>query len=79
MNSESEASLEVLIHELQELLRDAEKCASTFNLATEINELLDLWIKTNGLHPENVQVFGPFQTSTVDYEFSLQRVEVKKT
>ena len=78
MKSDTKATLEVLIHQLEEVLQDAEKCTSTFNLATEINELLDSWIKTNDLHPENVQVFGPFQTSNGDSQFTVNLMEVKR-
>jgi hypothetical protein len=56
LSDETKATLEFLIHELQDILQN-EHCTSTFSLVFELQQLLDMWIKANNLHPEQVQTF----------------------
>lgn len=61
IDSETKATLTILIREIQDILKQPHLRVS--QIETEITELLDTWIKANGLHPEQVQIFGPFTAS----------------
>jgi hypothetical protein len=60
LNPTSKACIEVFIKEIQDIL-DSSNCTSEVWLKTELEELLDSWIKGNDLHPENCM------TVTTDY------------
>ena len=62
LSLETKATLEILIHEIQQIL-DGDHCISSFNLNFEIKTLLDSWVKANKLHPENVHTFNIFATN----------------
>jgi len=57
ISQETKATLEILIHEIQEIIKAKGRSASTFHLTLEIEMLLDTWIKANRLHPEKVQSY----------------------
>jgi hypothetical protein len=47
MDNKTKGYLEILIHEIQEA-----------RTKEEIEQILDIWIKGNNLHPETVKTFG---------------------
>jgi hypothetical protein len=60
----TKATLEILIREIQDILKQPHLRLS--QIEKEITELLDSWVKANDLHPERVQVFGPFTSSNAN-------------
>ncbi len=52
LNEETKATLEILIHEIQEILNFPYLRVS--QLEYRLNSLLDSWIRGNELHPEEV-------------------------
>ena len=68
MNCDTKAYLELLIHELQEALKNPYLRVS--QIQTAINEILNSWITANKLHPERVQSFGPFTDTNTSHSES---------
>ena len=53
ISKETKASLEILIHEIQEILsNETEACIAQ---VMDIQKLLRTWIEANDLHPEQVE------------------------
>ena len=66
VDSETKATVTILIREIQDILKQPHLRVS--QIKTEISELLDSWIKANDLHPEHIQILGPFTSSNAwDY------------
>lgn len=52
IDRETKGFLEILIHEIQEIL--AKPHLRVSQIETEITDLLQTWVKANELHPEQV-------------------------
>jgi hypothetical protein len=61
MDEETKAYLEILIREIQDSLKEPHLRVN--QVAEDILEILDLWVKPNSLHPERVQISSSSQTS----------------
>jgi hypothetical protein len=66
LDSETKTTLELLIRQILDVVGFPNLRVGT--LQSEILEVLDPWIKANDLHPERIQIFGPFQSSNASNE-----------
>ena len=64
ISEETKATLEVLIHEIQQIIKAKKVSPLTHALTFELEILLDSWIKANNLHPEQVITINSTATNT---------------
>ena len=53
MNKETQATLTILIHEVQGILKETTEPATTKII--KVGALLDTWVSANDLHPEEAE------------------------
>ena len=56
MKKETKAFFSILIHEVQDILKETTEPATT--KVIKIGELLDGWVNANDLHPEEVETIS---------------------
>jgi len=71
ISKETKATLEVLIAQIQQALKNVQPVKKPYEIENAVEEVLNEWIRGNKLHPENVQNFQQFSSGTYQQNFAF--------